>query len=116
MAIVSAYHNGEYLGLIQTYSAHNLTLGQVVTVRNMICGDTCTARILKPAEYTDRFYTSTFPVYRWCVIVDVQEPWKRPEPPDHSRNCTESCLTTSSRKTPALRLNSVSDIIPSKKG
>lgn len=116
MAIVSAYHNGEYLGLIQTYSAHNLTLGQVVTVRNMICGDTCTARILESAEYTDRFYTSTFPVYRWCVIVDVQEPWKRPEPPDHSRNCTESCLTTSSRKTPALRLNSVSDIIPSKKG
>ena len=116
MAIVSAYHNGEYLGLIQTYSAHNLTLGQVVTVRNMICGDTCTARILESAEYTDRFYTSTFPVYRWCVIVDVQEPWKRPEPPDHSRNCTESCLTTSGRKTPTLRLNSGSDIVPSKKG
>ena len=111
MAIVSAYHNGEYLGLIQTYSAHNLTLGQVVTVRNIICGDTCTARILQPAEYTDRFYTSTFPIYRWCVIVDVQEPWKRPAPPEHLQNCNEPCLTTSSSTKPALRLVSCSDIV-----
>lgn len=35
---------------------------------------------------------------------------------EHARNCTESCLTTSGRKTPAIRLNSGSDIIPSKKG
>lgn len=116
MANINAYCKGQYLGSIQTHAAHNLAPGEVVTVRNLICGDTCQVRILQRAEYTDRFFTSRFTVHQWCVIVDVQEPWRRPESPDHSRNCTESCLTTSGRKTPALRLNSGSDIVPSKKG
>ena len=111
MAHINAWTNGEYLGSIQTHQAHSIAPGDIVTVQNLVCGDTCKARILHAPHYTDRFFTSTFRIPQWNVQVDVQEPWKRPAPPEHLQNCNEPCLTTSSSTKPALRLVSCSDIV-----